>query len=223
MALKIIETKTSKKFTRRELLIGFTALLAVLVSLVFPQTAYGETFWLAFFLFVVFPAAAAMYLLKEPLRDFGLTLGKPKPGLIISSIVVIIFIFANYYILFHTKYGGQLSIARGIASGFAAFLAFEIFIALPLHFFWEFFFRGFLQLGLEKKMGNFSLVLAAILQALLFVRGSWIVILLIFLSSAAAGLIVRQSRSILYSALSMWLISISLDIMIIRIVRQIAG
>ena len=164
MALKFIEQKTSKKFTRRELLIGFTALLAVLVSLVFPQTAYGETFWLSFFLFAVFPALTVVFLLKEPLKNFGLTLGKRRTGIIFSAVALIIFIFANYFLVFHSKYAGQLSIPPFIINSFAAFLAFEIFISLPLHFFWEVFFRGFIQMGLEKKLGIFSLLLAAVLQ-----------------------------------------------------------
>ena len=223
MALKFIEQKTSKKFTRRELLIGFTALLAVLVSLVFPQTAYGETFWLSFFLFAVFPALTVVFLLKEPLKNFGLTLGKRRTGIIFSAVALIIFIFANYFHVFHSKYAGQLSIPPFIINSFAAFLAFEIFISLPLHFFWEVFFRGFIQMGLEKKLGIFSLLLAAVLQTILFARGGWIAVFLILFSSLAASLIVRQSRSILYSVLSLWLISVSLDIMIIKLVHQIAG
>ena len=223
MALKFIEQKTSKKFTRRELLIGFTALLAVLVSLVFPQTAYGETFWLSFFLFAVFPALTVVFLLKEPLKNFGLTLGKRRTGIIFSAVALIIFIFANYFLVFHSKYAGQLSIPPFIINSFAAFLAFEIFISLPLHFFWEVFFRGFIQMGLEKKLGIFSLLLAAVLQTILFARGGWIAVFLILFSSLAASLIVRQSRSILYSVLSLWLISVSLDIMIIKLVHQIAG
>jgi membrane protease YdiL (CAAX protease family) len=222
MTLNFIEAKNGKKFTRRELLIGFCAALVVLVSLIFPQKAYGETFWLSFLLFTVFPTLAILFLLKEPLKNFGISLGERKMGIILSAAIVIVFLFVNYFLLFHTKYGGQLSIARGIVGSFTAFLAFEFFIALPLHFFWEFFFRGFLQLGLEKKLGIFSLILAAILQALLFGRSGWIIFLLILFSSLAAGIIARQSRSILYSALSLWIISISLDIMIIRIVHQIA-
>jgi len=223
MAIEFIETKTKWKFSRREILIGFCALLAVSVGLFFPQKAYGETFWLSLFLFAVFPALAAGYLLKEPLKNFGLSRGELKTGIIGAAIVMVIFIFVNYYLLFHTKYGGELSIARGIANSFAAFFLFEVFIVLPLHFFWEFFFRGFVQMGLEKKLGIFSLLLAAILQTSLSFRSSWIAIALIFLSSLAAGAIVRQSRSIFYSAVALWIISISLDIMIIRIVRQLAG
>ncbi|MCX6762737.1 MAG: hypothetical protein NT093_03060 [Candidatus Moranbacteria bacterium] len=221
--MNLIETKKSKKFTQRELLIGFCAALVILVSLFFPQTAYGETFWLSFLLFAIFPALVAVRLLKEPIKNFGITLGKPKIGIILSVAVVFVFILANYYLVFHSKYAGDLSIARGIVGSFAAFLAFEFFISLPLHFFWEFFFRGFLQFGLEKRLGFFSLILATILQTLLFGRSGWLAASLVLFSSLAAGLIARQSRSILYSALFLWIISMSLDIMIIRIVHQIVG
>jgi membrane protease YdiL (CAAX protease family) len=222
MTMKFIEAKNSRKFTRRDLLIGFCAALVLVVSLIFPQTAYGETFWLSFFLFALFPAIAIIFILREPLKNFGLSLGQRRTGIIFSAAAIAIFIFINYFILFHTKYGGQLSIAPFIIGSFTIFIAFEIFISLPLHFFWEFFFRGFIQMGFEKKMGIFSLPMAAVLQAALSFRASWVVIFLIFFSSLAAGMIVRQSRSILYSTLSLWIISVSLDIMIIRIVHQIA-
>jgi len=78
------------------------------------------------------------------------------------------------------------------------------------------------QLGFEKKMGIFSLPLAAVLQSLLSFRANWTLILLVFFSALAAGIIVRQSRSVLYSAISLWIISVSLDIMIIRIAHQVA-
>jgi len=222
MALKFIETtKKSKNFTRRDILIGFCAALVLVVSLIFPQTAYGETFWLSFALFVFFPAAVIAFILKEPLKNFGLSRDFSRSGVILSIATVLIFVFANYFLLFHTKYGGQLSIPPFILNSFVVFLAFEIFISLPLHFFWEFFFRGFVQMGLEKRLGIFSLILAAALQTAPSFRANWIVILLILFSSLAAGLIVRQSRSILYSALSLWIISASLDIMIIRIVHQV--
>ena len=220
MALQFIETKQNKKFTRRELLIGFCAALVLVVSLIFPQTAYGETFWLSCFLFALFPAIAIVFILKEPLKKFGLTLGQRNSGIIFSVTAVIVFVIANYFLLFHTKYGGQLSIPVFILNNFTVFLAFEIFIVLPIHFFWEFFFRGFIQLGFEKRLGLFSLPLAAILQTILSFRESWILILLVFFSSLAAGIIVRQSRSILYSSISLWIISASLDIMIVRIAHQ---
>jgi membrane protease YdiL (CAAX protease family) len=225
MPINLSPTKTDVSFFRqnqREIFIGFCSALVVLVSLLFPQKEYGETFWLSFFIFLVFPGLSILFLLNEPLKNFGISLGEQKTGILFSAVVVAFFIFVNYYLLFHSKYGGQLSIARGIVDSFAIFLLFEIFIALPLHFFWEFFFRGFLQLGLEKKMGFLSIIIASFLQAAVFFRSGWVLLLLVLFSSLAAGIIAHQSRSIFYSALSLWIISLSLDIMIIRIAHQAA-
>ncbi|OGI25608.1 MAG: hypothetical protein A3J76_06045 [Candidatus Moranbacteria bacterium RBG_13_45_13] len=222
MRIDLLE-KNKIKFTRREWLIGFSALLIILVSFVFPQDSYGEAFWLSLFLFAIFPAIIVVFLLKEPLKNFGLSWGNTRKGIIFSIPIIIVFIFANYYIVFHSTYGGQLPVAPEILGNFTLFLIFEILIFLPLHFFWEYFFRGFLQLGLEKKLGFYSLPLAAVLQTALFFRGSWIAISLVFFSSLCAGIIVHQSRSILYSALSLWIISVSLDIMIIRMIQQAAA
>lgn len=223
MSLKFIEAKTSQKFSRRELLMGFCALLAIGISLIFPKQTYGEAFWLSFFLFAIFPAVVAGRLLKEPLANFGFSLGNRRAGMIFSAAVTVVFVLANYFLVFHSKYGGQIPLVRGIAESFFLFLLFEIFVALPLHFFGEIFFRGFIQLGLEKKMGIFSLALAAVLQTALSFRAGQAAMWLVFFSSLGAGLVVRQSRSVFYSTVSLWLISASLDIMLIRMAHQIAN
>ena len=205
---------------QREILIGFCALIALLVSLFFPVRLTGESFWAVFFLFFVFPSLIIFFLLKEPAESFGISWGNFRIGVILSVAGVAIFIFVHYLIIMKPEFRNQLIIPRGIASNFWYFLFFEVFIALPLHFFWEFFFRGFIQLGLEKKLGIYSLFLQAVLQSLLAFRGTMVMIFLTLLSSLFAGAVVRQSRSIFYSSASMWLISVSLDIMIIRFIQQ---
>lgn len=220
MPLNFIETKNKNYFTRRELLIGFSAILAVAISFIFPIKAIGESFWTIFFLYAIFPVVVIRFLLKEPIAAFGISGGRQKQGIILSALFTAIFILACYYLVFHSTLAGQIPIVRSITASFANFLLFEFFIAFPLHFFSEFFFRGFIQLGLENKFGIFSLILPALLQTLFVFRGSWIMILLVVFSSLAAGIIVRQSRSIVYSFVFMWLISISLDIMLIRVITR---
>jgi membrane protease YdiL (CAAX protease family) len=220
MALKFIETKKTKKISRREWLIGFSASLIILVSFVFPQASPGESFWLLLFLFLIFPAVIIGYLLKEPIKNFGFSLGKQGQGIFLSILIIAIFILINYYLVFYSPYTGQIPVVRVITTGFVNFLLYEFFLALPLHFFSEVFFRGFLQLGLEKKLGFFSLLLVSLLQTAPFFRSNWIVIGLIGSSSLAAGLIAHRSRSVFYSTAAMWIISISLDIMLLRVINQ---
>jgi membrane protease YdiL (CAAX protease family) len=223
MAITLSRKRTMNNFFRdyqREILIGFCILLVLFVSLIFPKKSSGESFWLAFFLFFLFPFLAIRFLLKEPLANFGFSQGDMKKGVIFSAIFIVAFIFLNYLIVLKPEFRNQLTITPGIAHNFWNFLLFQFLVALPLHFFGETFFRGFLQLGLEKKLGKYSLILQALLQSILFIKGSWIIILLIFLSALAAGVIARQSRSILYSFVSMWIISVSLDIILIRFINQ---
>lgn len=205
---------------QREILIGFCALLAVLVSWLLPGKLFGESFWSSFFLFLVFPGLIILFLLKEPLKNFGLSRGNFRGGLISSALLVIIFVLINYFIVSRPGLRGQLPVAPGIVENYWYFLFFELLLVLPLHFFWEFFFRGFLQFGLEKKMGLYSIFPQALLQTALALKGPWFFSALIFSSSLGAGLVARKSRSVIYSFVSLWIISVSLDIMIIRAIHQ---
>jgi uncharacterized protein len=223
MSITLSQSKTKGNFFRqnqREILIGFCALLAVFVSWLFPNKLFGESFWSSFFLFLIFPGLIMLFLLKEPLKNFGLSWGNSKNGLIFSALLVVIFVLINYLIVSNPGLRGQLPVAPGIVENYWYFLFFELLIALPLHFFWEFFFRGFLQFGLEKKMGIYSIFLPALLQTVLALKSPWFFSALIFSSSLAAGFVVRKSRSVIYSFVSLWIISVSLDIMIIRAIHQ---
>jgi|GEM_PF-940008 len=224
MAINLSKKRTFNNFFRdyqREILIGFCVLLVLFVSLIFPKKSSGESFWLTFFLFFVFPFLAIRFLLKEPLENFGFSRGDMKKGVIFSTIFIAIFIFLNYFIVSKPEFRNQLPIAPGIASNFWNFIIFQFLIALPLHFFGETFFRGFLQMGMENKLGKYSLILQALIQSLLFARGSLALMLLVFLSALTAGIVTWKSRSIFYSFVSMWIISVSLDIMLIRFINNI--
>jgi len=220
MALTFIEEKTGRKFTHRELLIGFVAIFAIAIRFIFPAKLNGEIFWVNLILFFIFPWLVIRFLLKEKLGDFGISWGDPKKGIIFSVFTLAIFLAANYYIVSNPAFRSQLPISPDMARSFWIFLWFEILIFLPLHFFWEFFFRGFLQFGFEKKIGYFAILVQALVQTMVYWGSSWLVILLILSSALFAGLIARASRSIVYSFATMWLISISFDIMIIRLIHH---
>jgi membrane protease YdiL (CAAX protease family) len=223
MTIILSRKRTLNNFFRdyqREILIGFCVLLVLFVSLIFPKRSSGESFWLSFFLFFLFPFLVIRFLLKEPLINFGFYRGDMKKGIIFSAIFVIAFIFLNYIIVAKPEFRNQLMITPGISGNFWNFIIFQFLVALPLHFFGETFFRGFLQLGMESKLGKYSLIFQALLQSLLFAKGSFVIILLIFLSALAAGIVTWKSRSIFYSFVFMWIISVSLDIMIIRFINQ---
>ena len=219
--IEILEKKSALvQKHNRELLIGFCALLAIAIRLLFPAKMNGEIFLINLFLFLLFPWLVIRYLLKENAKNFGISRGNHKRGLVFSAIFIVAFCLINYFIVHKFNLRNHLQISPDIVRSFWVFLWFQLAISLPAHFSWEFFFRGFLQLGLEKKIGKYAIILQALAQTALYARSSWAIIALIGLSSLAAGVIAGQSRSIFYSFLSMWLISVSLDIMIIRYIHQ---
>lgn len=220
MTLNLIETKNKQKFTRRELLIGFTAIFAIAIRLIFPAKLNGEIFWVNLALFFIFPWLVIRFLLKENLANFGISWGIPKKGIIFSALALAVFFTANYFILSSPTLRNQLQISPDIVRSFLIFLLFELLILLPIHFFWEFFFRGFLQFSLEKRIGYFAILVQALAQTFLYLGSSWLVISLVLSSALFAGLIARASRSIAYSFVVMWLISISFDIMMIRLIYR---
>lgn len=220
--LKTISTKIPfLKKHQREILISFCILAAIFARLIFPVRLNGELFWLNLILFFFFPWLIIRFLLKEDLKSFGIFSGNQKKGIILSLIFVAVFGILNYYIVQKTAWRDNLQISPAIVKSFWIFLWFQLVISLSSHFSLEFFFRGFLQLGLEKKLGKYAIFLQAIAQTALYARSSWIIILLIALSSLAAGTIANQSRSIFYSFISLWIISASLDIMIINYLHQV--
>lgn len=204
------------KKNQREILIGFCALLVLAVRFVFPANLSGEVFWMVLAIFFAFPLLIVRIVLKEDLKNFGLQTGNFRIGAIFAAVLFVTLAVAAYFVVSNAHWRGQLLLPSGIARNFWYFLWFEILIALPLHFFWEFFFRGFVQLGLEKKIGIFSLFLQGLLQTALALKGPLPMVFLVFGSSLLSGLAVQKSRSIYYSAAAMWLVSLSLDIMLIR-------
>lgn len=200
----------------REAAIAFCAVLILLVRFLFPAKLAGELFWINLLLFLVFPWVIVRFLLKENVQGFGISIGNKKKGILLSATFVLIFVLLNYFLVYKTGLRNQLQVYPASLSSFWIFLWFQLVISLPSHFSWEFFFRGFLQMGLEKKIGKYAVLVQALAQTLLYAKSSWIIIFLIGSSALAAGLIARQSRSIYYSFVAMWIISVSLDIMIIR-------
>ena len=200
----------------REVFILFCGLLVLLVGWLFPIQLVSESLFAALVLLVAFPVLAILFVLKEPVQNFGLEVGEYKTGLALAAGSFVIFSLLNYFLIFKFRLGEQLLASPGVSPNFWYFLFYELVAATLMIFSWEFFFRGFLQLGLEKKFGIYALFLGAVLSSLIFWKSSWLFLGLRFLMYLAAGFTALKSRSVFYSALAIWLISLALDIMLIK-------
>ncbi len=202
---------------RRELLIGFCAVLIMVVRFLFPMELVGEWFWINILLFLIFPLITIKFILKEDLKNFGFSWGNYKTGIPMALITITVFSLISYFLI-KAKY--KFSFYIPAAESFWTFLWFDLLVMGIVFFSREVFFRGFIQLGLEKKLGIYAVLGGVFLNTLLFLQSSWTEIILVFLMSLVAGAIVWRSRSIAYSSAALWIISLTADIIIIRLVNQ---
>lgn len=222
MALNFIERKNSKKFTRRELLIGFCVLLVVAIRFIFPARLAGEQFWLSLILFFIFPLLIVRFVLRENLKSFGFSFANLRKEWLWSATAIFLFSLLSYLLVYFPATRNQLSISPDITQSFALFLWYDLFLAGFILFSAEFFFRGFIGFGLEKKIGYWAIPLQAVLYSLVFLKQSWLEILLIFLIASIAGLIAKKSRSIFCSFAFVWISSLVADIILIRFIHQMS-
>lgn len=217
--LKTISPKIPflKKY-QREILIGFCVFLAIFVRLIFPVNLAGEWLWLNFILFFVFPYLIIHFILQEKVADFGLQKGNFRFGIGLSLVTILVFSIVNFFLIFKTRLGNDFRIYSSVVNNFWIFLWFETIIAGVVFFAREFFFRGFFFFGLEKILGWWIVPLQAFLYGIIFTKYSWLSAGTVFLSSLVMGSLVKITRSIYYSFLAMWLISLISDIMLIKLI-----
>jgi len=212
--------KQKIRLAHRELLIIFSALLVFAVSWLFPIDSAAEFLFASFIIFFVFPAVVIKFLLKEPLSKYGLSLGNFKIGIISATSFAAVAIIAMLFLIKIPSLKNQIHLIAGIDQNFSYFLWIELIIIPVIFFSREFFFRGFIQLGLEEKTGSYAILAQAMLFTMLFVRSSWLELIYAFLAALAAGLITKFSRSIYYSLCALWIISLVVDILIIRMASR---
>lgn len=202
----------------REAAIALFSALVLLVRFLFPSRLAGEWFWLNFFLFLFFPLVIIKYILKENLRSFGLAKGNMKTGVLMALAGAAGFIALNYMLVSRPDFQAYFRLYPPIARNFWIFSWFEIVIAGTVFFSREFFFRGFLQFGLERKIGHWAILAQSAAYALLFLKQSWFTALTAFLSGLLAGYIASKSRSFYYSFAFLWVVSLATDIMLLKFI-----
>ena len=142
-------------------LVHFHGQSAALEALLGPRFALYGWFATTFLLLFAAPALLIRLVLREPLATFGLTLGRPRVWAREAALLGVILLPVAIAIARTTSLGAAYPVYRPVLT--------EPWLLLPstlgwgIYFFaWEFFFRGFLLLGLKQRLGNLSLFLQLI-------------------------------------------------------------
>ena len=163
-------------------------------------------------LFVVPVGMAVGYRLGP--RDLGLGLGKPAIWTRYLAVYALVMVpvvlvagrwpsFRDYYPLYQVIERQHEFIPLSVASFGVYFFA------------WEFFFRGFLLLGLERRFGAYAIVIQTVPFVLMHLGKPPAEVLSAIVAGPALGLMAYRSRSFLPGWLLHWAVATALDLLVI--------
>lgn len=168
-----------------------------------PLIGLFNTLWqfgVFFALMFLIPLFFIKFRLKTPLRDFGVSLGDKKFGLIMVLLVIPFIVAPLIYIGSRfPDLRAEYPLAKILLQRHDLVLWYELAYVLFYYTTWEFFFRGFLLFGLREKYGDMAAILIQTISSCLIhlgkpeseIMGS-IVVGILF------GVIALRTRSIWY-------------------------
>ncbi len=174
------------------------------------------TFALAFVLLGLIPALVVKLLFGEPLADYGVRLGNPVRTFRSMALFIPFFILMGYLGAGVPAFREYYPMNPRAGDSAAAFALHAAGYAL-LYLGWEFHFRGFLQLGLRRAMGDRSALMVQVLASTMLhvgrpageVYGAIAVGLL-------WGVLAYRTRSLLSGLAQHYTLAVSLDWFICR-------
>ena len=142
----------------------------------------------------------ALIAMREPLSEYGLTLGDRRFGLILSGLFLGVMLPIVFVISHQPAFRGTYPLNQAAARDLRHFVIWEI---LYVGYFvgWEFFHRGFLLFGLRRRIGNLAIFVAAVPFTLEHFSKPELEAWGSFVAAIALGFLAVRARSFWYGAL----------------------
>jgi uncharacterized protein len=165
----------------------------------------------AFVLFFLVPVAVVKWGFREPLADYGLTVGDWRKGLKFAAfflgVMIPVIWIASRTQVFQHKY--PLTDAAG--DSLNHFLLYEG--AFLVYFVgWEFLFRGFLLVGLSRRFGAYSILIQLVPFAIMHVRKPEAEAFGAIVAAVALGVLGLETRSCWYGVALHWIVAVMMDV-----------
>ena len=157
------------------------------------------------------PVIVAIFGTKQRLSDYGIRLGEQKLGWGVAFaawvlMIPVIILAVKVYPPFLDKY----PLGKAVASSWMAFLPYQLAYGVYM-FSWEFFFRGFMLFGLEKRFGNYSILIQTIPFAVMHFSKPLPEALGSIVAGLLLGVLAFETRSFVYGAAIHWLVAMTMD------------
>ena len=169
-------------------------------------------------LFLV-PVLIARFGTTQRLKDYGFQLGHQKLGWRITGaawvlMIPVVILAVIVYPPFRVKY----PLCKVIADSWQTFLPYQLAYGVYM-FSWEFFFRGFMLFGLERKFGNYAILIQTIPFAVLHYSKPLPEALGSIIAGVLLGVLALETRTFLYGAAIHWLVAMTMDVVAVLFSR----
>ena len=212
-----MNANSTKLLDRRWRLAAVLGLVAMMLSWLTAKVLPAYlTFSFTFLLLGIVPSIVGWTLLRLSPRMLGLGMGDTKTGLRLVALGVPLAGLAGYVGSRSPALAAFYPMAEGVTREFSSFGPHVLWYGL-YYVGYEFFFRGYLLLGFESKVGaGRSNLTQAILTVLIHVGRPVSEMAAAFPGSLVFGWLTLKTRSVWYAILIHWLVGITLDWIVIQ-------
>lgn len=173
---------------------------------------YYYWFLITGFTLLLVPVLVAKFGTKEKLSDYGVQLGNQKLGWRVTGIAWILMIpVVILAVIAYPPFVAKYPLCKVVASSWQAFLPYQLAYGVYM-FSWEFFFRGFMLFGLERKFGNYSILIQTIPFAVMHYSKPLPEALGSIIAGVLLGVLALETRSFIYGAAIHWLVAMTMDV-----------
>lgn len=171
--------------------------------------------YLAFFLLMFcIPALLVKLVWKQKLGDYGLQRGDWRAGLRLAALILPFMLLGAYTGALDPGMQAEYPLAKSMMHSLPLFILVEFFY-LVYYLGWEFFFRGFMQMGMEKAYGPvMAILIQTVPSAIVHIGKPFAECFSAIIAGLVFGYVAWRTRSIFFSMLLHAVIGISTDLII---------
>jgi len=174
--------------------------------------AHGYQFLAAFVLLLVVPCFWIRLGTEQSLADCGLRVGDWRFGLKFLALAMLVLVLPLYVNAGSSEFQAEYPLARIAGRSMRLFLLWEL-CYLVYYVAWEFFFRGFWQLGLSRDLGFIgALALQTAVSTVMHIGKPEGETMAAIVAGVVFGLVAVRTRSVLYVILLHWYVGLMTDL-----------
>ena len=174
---------------------------------------YEYLFWFIsdFIILFLVPLFIIKFLLKDKIKEYGVTFGDKKAGFILTGVFVLFMIPFLWFFSASPEFAAKYPHLQSAKLDWTIFIIYEIGMFIYL-FAWEYIWRGFMLFGLEKKFGYYAVLIQMIPFVILHNGKPEIETFSSILGGIALGILALRTRSFIYGVFVHFAVMLFIDL-----------